>query len=273
MGKFFFTIVTMHAGRILLKLFVFLIVFSFIFYLIRYFNLQPKGNSNYIPWLFSAISLIFSIISGFVIQSKWQTWNELIDATHGETASLKQLHMLASHFPKSIQKTVRDDIRSYLMLIINESFLNNRSYTRSNEVESSIYELEETVLDIDYSEHPTIGSLAFDLIRKCIEYREKRLQNLSHKLPIGVKLFTIIATVSVVGSSLFIGEDIRLYDYIFTLVISLLAFGVYLLIDDLDNPYRPGQWHLKNDEYVILLEEVDEYIKNPPQHHDVKQGK
>jgi len=260
----------MHAGRIFLKLCVFLFVFTFVFFLIRYLNLQPKQNSSYIPWLFSAISLIFSIISGFVIQSKWQTWNELIDATHGETSSLKQLHMLASHFPKNIQQTIRNDIRTYLMLIINESFLNNRSTKRSDEVERSIYALEETVLDIDYAEHPNIGSLAFDLIRKCIEYREKRLQNLSHKLPIGVKLFTIIATIAVVVSSLFIGEDIRLYDYFFTLSVSLLSFGVYLLIDDLDNPYRPGQWHLKNDEYVLLLEEVDEYIKNPPKHHQVK---
>ncbi|HEX8965090.1 MAG TPA: hypothetical protein VF820_01505, partial [Patescibacteria group bacterium] len=77
------------SGRlILIRLVIFLLIFNICFFVIRYFNLLPSvkliENNASLPWLFSAIGLIFSIISGFVIQSKWGTWNELIDATHGE---------------------------------------------------------------------------------------------------------------------------------------------------------------------------------------------
>jgi len=46
------------------------------------------------------------------------------------------------------------------------------------------------------------------------------------------------------------------YDYLFTSIIALLAYGIYLLIDDLDNPYRPGQWHLSMKVYKNVLQEI-----------------
>jgi hypothetical protein len=244
---------------------IFSIVFTIIFFTFRYSGLPSTGESTTainLPWLFSAISLIFSIVSGFIIQSKWQTWNELIDAAHGEVSSLKQLHMLANHFSPEVQKTVRIDILSYLGFILNETS-GLQSSSRSENVERAIYKLEETFLDIDYSEHPNIGSLAFDLVRKCLEYREKRLQNIAHKLPRGVRFFILTATCAIIFSSLFVNINIMVYDYIFTLLIALLSFGVYLLIDDLDHPYRPGQWQLTKKEYRTLYNEVKKNLKNP----------
>jgi len=252
----------MYFKSIIIRLIVFTIFFSVIFYFIRFFNLLPPAklykNIDSIPWLFSAISLIFSIISGFVIQSKWHTWDELINATHGELSSFRQLHMLAHHFPNSIQTTIKQRICDYLQLMIDESKTNRDLNIHSQRVESAIYQLEETVFDIDYSQHPNFGEMAFDLVRKCMDYREKRLQNISHKLPQGVKIFVIGATFSMIFSSLFIGVNTLAYDYMFTLIIALLSYGIYLLIDDLDHPYRPGQWHLKIDEYEQLLQEVKE---------------
>lgn len=243
---------------------VFAIIFTIIFFVFRYSGLPSTGTSTTainLPWLFSAISLIFSIVSGFIIQSKWQTWNELIDAAHGEVSTLKQLHMLANHFPPSIRRAIRSDILNYLNTILDETTQQKIS-TRSQKVEQAIYKLEETILDLDYSEHPNIGSLTFDLVRKCLEYREKRLQNAAHTLPRGVRFFAWTATTSIIFTSLFVNIDILLYDYIFTLLIAVLSFGVYLLIDDLDHPYRPGQWQLTKEEYRILRNEIRKSVKN-----------
>ena len=253
-----FAILVVDLKRARYVIIVFVIVFTGVFFAFRYSGLPSTGTSTTainLPWLFSAISLIFSIVSGFIIQSKWQTWNELIDAAHGEVSALKQLHMLATHFPMDIQKSVRTDILTYLDLIVDETSGRKRS-SRSEEVERAIYKLEENILDIDYSQHPNIGSLAFDLVTKCLEYREKRLQSVAHKLPRGVRYFMFFATCSIIFTSLFVNIDVMLYDYVFTLLIALLSFGVYLLIDDLDHPYRPGQWQLTKSEYQLMHREV-----------------
>jgi|SRR6185369_12837532 len=252
----------MFFKSIIFRLFIFTLLFTFVFFVIRTLNILPPlqlhQNIDSIPWLFSAVSLIFSIISGFVIQSKWHTWDALIDATHGELNALRQLHILAHHFPKNTQTAIKHNISDYLQSMIKESKINTDLDIRSERVETAIYQLEETVFDIDYKQHPNIGAMTFDLVRKCMDYREKRLQNVAHKLPQGVKIFVISTTFFMIFSSLFIGVESIIYDYVFTLMIALLSYGIYLLIDDLDHPYRPGQWHLKIDDYENLLEEIKE---------------
>src|SRR5690349_18348726 len=113
---------------ITIRLLFFIIGFSLVIAVIRFFHILPieelHKNIDAIPWLFSAISLIFSIISGFVIQSKWHTWDELIDATHGELSSFRQLHILAHHFPKKIQESIKHQICNYLSIMIEESKIN-----------------------------------------------------------------------------------------------------------------------------------------------------
>jgi hypothetical protein len=250
------------VSPIVSKIVIFFIVFNVLFFGVRVITfthaLFLNEEDATLPTLFSAILLIFSIISGFIIQSKWNTWNSLIDATHEELSSLRELYMLSHHFPKKIHENVRVRIENYLKTLIDESNTASFVEERSELLDREIYLLEETIFAIDYTEHPNIGTLSFDLVRKCRENREKRLQNVLHKLPMGVKIFIFFATFATIFTSLFITVTSTAYDYLFTSVIALLVYGIYLLIDDLDNPYRPGQWHLSMKEYIQVLGEIKE---------------
>ena len=250
---------TMLFKTVSFRLFAFVSLFSCIFFIIRNFNLLPSltqpNNLSSIPWLFSAISIIFSIISGFVIQSKWHTWDELTDAIRGELSSFRQLHIMAHHFPDEVTVTIRQQICHYLEVFISESHRQQNLGSRSVEIENALYDLEDTIFSARKSD-PESGAMAFNIRHDCMTYREHRLQNSAHKLPLGIRVFMISATIAMIFSSLFIGVDMLLYDYIFTLIIGLLSYGIYLVIDDLDHPFRPGNWHLKADEYEALFDEI-----------------
>ena len=118
-----------------MRIIVFIIVFSLFYtgmYALHIIPLSRETDvANNLPWLFSVIGTIFSIISGFIIQSKWQTWNELIDATHGEIGTLKQLYMLTNHFPPVVQNMIRKDIVHYLKNIIGEARIGQSEKGRS----------------------------------------------------------------------------------------------------------------------------------------------
>jgi hypothetical protein len=62
----------------------------------------------------------------------------------------------------------------------------------------------------------------------------------------------------VIALSLFIGEKHLWLDYLFTLSIALLAYVVYLVIDDLDHPLRPGIWHVTSKPYEHLLAQLSQ---------------
>ncbi|HEX8931735.1 MAG TPA: hypothetical protein VF810_01110 [Patescibacteria group bacterium] len=253
----------MQLRFIIIKLCVFISLFTLLFFGIRYLNLlrgaQLSENLNSIPWLFSAIAVIFSIISGFVIQTQWHTWDSLNDASHGELTMLRQLHNMAHHFPEKFQNDIRIAICRYLHHIIKESQWDYDRGVRSPFVEKALNQLEDLMFEI-FKKFPTTGSLAFSFLNRGMEYREKRLQSSSHHLPPTLRFFIIFATFSMVFTSLFIVISSLLYYYLFTLIIGLLAYGIYLLIDDLDHPYRPGNWHLKTDTYKDLYLEIKEQI-------------
>jgi hypothetical protein len=255
----------MYISKILIKIILFIIGFSLIYYLVRLTNLLPHGiltaNNSTIPWMFDVIATIFSIISAFVIQTKWHSWDDLLDATHEELSSFKQLITLTNYFPEDIRKGILQAICNYLKTIIDESQHIELSI-RTESVENELYSLEKIILDINVKEHPNIGALSFELVRKIIESREKRLQNAQHKLPLGVKAFQVYGTFSVIISSFFIGANTLIYDYFFTLIIAVLVYCIYLLIDDLDNPYRPGGWHIKTNGYQKLYERTLAMIIN-----------
>ena len=56
--------------------------------------------------------------------------------------------------------------------------------------------------------------------------------------------------------SLFIGVKNIWLDYTYTMSVSMLAYVILLVIDDLDHPLIPGGWHLTPGPYQKLLEEI-----------------
>jgi hypothetical protein len=62
----------------------------------------------------------------------------------------------------------------------------------------------------------------------------------------------------VIVLSLFIGVKHLWLDYLFTLSIAVLAYVVYLVVDDLDHPLRPGIWHVTSKRYERLLAKLQQ---------------
>jgi hypothetical protein len=65
------------------------------------------------------------------------------------------------------------------------------------------------------------------------------------------------AAALVIVMSLFIGVRNIWLDYIFTTSIALLAYVVYLVVDDLDNPLQPGLWQITPHDYHELLRRLE----------------
>ena len=245
--------------RITLKLLFFILGFTLIFFAVHFYNLLPDytltENLASIPWLFSAISVIFSIISGFVIQTKWQMWDRLIEASQKELNTLKHLFRMSDHFSEEVSRKLKKNIHDYITVILKESnTLDQKGQTVQKEFEDAVYLLEETLIDAS-KKFPESGVLSTTL-REAVENQEYIIQNTNHRLPFVLRVLITFSTFSIIVASLFIGVSNVLYDYLFTLVIALLAYGIYLIIDDLDHPYRPGNWHLSMDPYREFLAEI-----------------
>lgn len=256
----------LYTRSIILKVILFIIFFSIAFWVVRLNNLLPdyrlEADRFAIPALFGAGNMIFSIVSAFIIQAQWTKWDRLIEANRGEINMLRQLFILAHHFPKEQMNNIRFQIRQYLKIYIQASSTKDYNVLtrRSKEVENALIKIDDSVFNAT-KKHPDVGQLVIGYLTSAMEYREKKIQLTNQRLPWGIKLYVIGATYSVIIGSLFVPFNYLGYNYYFTLVVALLAFGVLIIIDDFDHPYRPGSFVLTVRLYKVLLDEVEAKLR------------
>jgi hypothetical protein len=97
-----------------------------------------------------------------------------------------------------------------------------------------------------------VTAIVGDLLR----HREFRLHSGQRRMPPVLKWTVGFADGLVIVLSLFVGVKHLWLDYLFTLSIAMLTYVVYLVIDDLDDPLRPGIWHVTSKRYERLLAQL-----------------
>jgi len=251
----------MYARSIIIKLVIFVVGFSIVFWLVRLSGILSLKSLNAdmksIPVLFGAGNFLFSIISGFVIQSQWHKWDTLMAATRGEVSTLRQLFIVAHHFPVKDRNDIRYHIYRYLDIYC-KSFTRAKEKEllyRSKNVDEAMVEIEDTMFAAS-KRYPDIGTFAFTYLTRAMEYREIKLQSSSNQLTLPIRVFLLFATGSVMIGALFMPFTNLLYDYYFTLIIGSLAFGIIMIVEDFDNPFSPGIHFLSVDAHKNLLNEI-----------------
>ncbi len=242
-----------------LRVFLFVLVFSCVFTSVRLSGVVDittlLDNLNGVSWLYSTIGLIFGIVSAFIIQTEWDKWDRLHTAVREEVGSLRQLLLLARHFPDKIEREIEKIIGEYLNLLIHKEWEDLDKGKKSQAIEKTVYDMQEILFNLpsDVAHH---SDQSFTIFAKILTRREDRLHYSAKRLPVMLKTTIIFATSLIIGLSLFIGVKSILLDYMFTMGIALLAFLIYTVIADLEHPLRPGNWHITTDEYKDLLNQI-----------------
>jgi hypothetical protein len=250
----------MYARTVVIRIVTFIVAFTVLFWAVRLSNILPQAKLNAdirsIPTLFGVGNFLFSIISGFIIQAQWRKWDILMDATRGEVSTLRQLYVVAHHFPVRERNDIRFYIYRYLDTYVKVNTSKGKDLTfRSKKIDDALIKVEDTMFEVS-KRSPDIGTLAFTYLTRAMEYREIKLQSSTHKLPTPIRMFLFFATASVIIGSLFLPFHDLMFNYYFTLIVALLAFGILLIVDDFDHPFRPGIYYLSVDAYRHLRTEI-----------------
>lgn len=251
----------LYARAIIIKIILFIIIFSIVFWYIRLENIIPvyklEEDFRSIPTLFGAGNFIYSIFTAFIVQAQWTKWDRIIDANRGEITMMRQLFILAHHFPKNEMYELRYLIYNYMNTYIEASDNKHPKIlnTRSKSVDDALIKIDDTMFKL-VKKYPNIGPMISGYLTRAMEYRERKIQLSTQRLPRGIKIFVYFATFSVIFGSLFVPFNSIGFNYYFTMVIALLAFGVYLIIEDFDDPYRPGNFVLSAGLHRKLRDEI-----------------
>ncbi len=245
--------------KLIKKLIPFVIVFGATFYFVRTSSLYDArlllANIDGIPYLYAVVGTIFGILAAFAIQKEWDEWNSLTDAVRGEVDGLEKLYLWSNNFPEKIKNNIHANIKKYLELIIKEGWQYSEKGEKSQEVEDVITALNDSIYYI-FDEAPQLMSTSFALLSIVLNNRSARLQHSAEHMPPLLLNTLQFAAFLLIALSMFIAiKDIELA-FLFTASIASLAYAIFLVLLDLDNPLKPGDWHLTTKDYKALLEKI-----------------
>jgi hypothetical protein len=245
---------------ILKRVLVFLIPFSLAFWFIHdhFESAISLSTQNGLAGFYSVDGIIFGLIVAFVVQREWEIWTNLSESVWTEISAMQELwKWCACCVEVSLCKKAHEHLKSYLRLIISEWNMGGkkrRNEKISKEVDRELDGLRNMLADMALS-MGSMGGLLQTAFVNLIQARNQRLIFSNEHMPGILKRIVTLADVLLILLSLFISVNNIYLDYIFTASISLLAFTLILVVDDLDNPFRPGTWHLTTEDYQTLLAE------------------
>ena len=244
------------------KIILFIVGFSALFYWLRapgHYNIGlVLADLGGIPWLYSSLVTLFSIIVGFTIQKEWENWNNLIDSVKGEVDSLNKLWIWSRHLPKKYKDKFGKAIKYYLTEMTQDGLHKSERGERSENIELAFATLQDAMFEMSQENSPLMAT-TFAFFSKLIEVRSSRIRYSSHHMPETLRNSLPTASFLIIFLSFFIGVKSIWLDYIFTLSIALAVYIIHLITDDLDNPLKPGAWHLTTIDYQRLLNRINRH--------------
>ncbi|MEK7462175.1 MAG: hypothetical protein AAB618_01215 [Patescibacteria group bacterium] len=239
------------------KFFLFLIFFLAIFLLLRL-----KGAVIYqaaatdlggIGWLFSTIGLIFSILSGFLIQHLWDKWERIQKIVLEEIHTLDHLIMFST-VTADIRDRSKKVAADYIDNVINNEWTEQAKLLTTNEAIDGLRSLNATFITISGSQQEKVAHAK--LINSLLYTRERRILLATRRMPNIIKNTFLLSAVLVIGLSLLVAINNIFLDLIFTLSIGSLVCAIYLIVDDMDNILSPGAWHVSSKLYKEFLQKI-----------------
>jgi len=248
--------------KISIKIILFLLIFTLGFYLLRtqgqyvYYNVETLiADLGGLVYLYSTVGIIFAIFAAFVILSETERWNSLIDAVKGEVGELNELWLWSRHLSENLKADFNNDIKRYLESLIEEEWNKSEGGQKSLKIEKILNSLYNNIYRT-LKETPNLMSEGFSTLTALMKYREKRIHYASFHLPKILKSTLLFSDILLIILSLLIGVHNPWLDYLFVVSIAALGYVIYLLVDDMDNPTRPGGWHITTSDYQELLARI-----------------
>lgn len=244
---------------------IFTILFSIAFVLSRttYYGKiiisQSLIDLNGVPWLYSTVGIIFGIIAAFIIEKQWDRWDNLVEASRDEINTLYEMWNWAFDFHGNKEKRELRILVTQYLKAVNEEWDKTEGGEASLELDMILDKMRENISGM--MEDGVKQSQVFQALFSHLDNtREMRLHYSSSHIPVMVRGTFILTTVIIIVESFFVGVNNVWLAYIFIYSISILAYAIYLVVDDLDHPFRPGAWHLTPNNYKKLFDQLEKEI-------------
>lgn len=220
-----------------------------------YWKYNPDHKNGIIGIIFSALSLIYSLLVAFVIVAVWQDYEELNNTIEQESDKLNSIIAHSSRLPDSIKTTLQKTVLNYCNNVVNKEWKMQEPDTRYQV--SAIPALR--LLVLSYQPQSKTQESVFSVLDENLsDISDMRRERLSHTRSHVPQLVWFVlqagSIIVIIFSYLFNVASIRLKKICVSFLSGMIAMSLFLVYM-LDHPFE-GSTQVSMAPYKDIIQSI-----------------
>lgn len=219
-----------------------------------------KSNHDLTSYIFNAFGLIYAVLVAFVVFATWTDFQDAKMNSEMEANEVQIIYALANGFKGEETDVIKDDLRKYINILINDEWDMLSEGKVSLEAAETLLNIKRTLfkIEIDTMKDSDIFRSIMERLNSLVEYRKMRIINAEQSVP-AILWFILLCGyfTSIIFTYFFVSTSKAVH---FSVASALIFFNTLLLymILVLDNPFTG--YNKITTEPLVLVKEWFEII-------------
>lgn len=209
-----------------------------------------KRHNDVTGFASSLVGIIYAVLLAFVVIVVWQEFDAATSVSQQEASAVGDLYHLAYGLPPAQQSKLQHDLARYINLMINDEWPLMQYGLSSAKTERAGHVILHDVMDIQprTPAQGTVFATALQMVQTFFDARRQRLSENVTAVPPILWFTLIVGAIFTIGFTFFFGMDNGKIQLTMTAIIAALIALMFVLIIELDFPFRggtrigPGDW-------------------------------
>lgn len=201
-----------------------------------------KRHNDVAGFVASLVGVIYAVLLAFVVVVVWQEFDAATSVAQQEASAVGDLYHLAYGFPPARQSKLQHDLARYINLMVDDEWPLMQYGRSSEKTERAGHIILHDVMDFR-PRTPAQGavfSTALQLVQSFFDARRQRLSENVTSVPHILWFTLIVGAIFTIGLTFFFGVENGAVQLTMTGIIAALIALMFVLIIELDFPFRGG---------------------------------
>jgi sterol desaturase/sphingolipid hydroxylase (fatty acid hydroxylase superfamily) len=212
-----------------------------------------RRHNDVAGFLFSAVSVIYAVVLGFVVVVVWQKYDATVDNVEEEVASVADLYHSVDAYPQTLRSQIRSELLTYVnrMIVVEWPMMANDTYVTGS---SSL--LEEIGAHVDAlkpadERQSNAQQSAMAQVLRLYDARRERLVHAAPSMPAILWFALLLGAVAMLAFAYLFGVENRPAQLVMTAILAGVIAMFFVVIYEFDSPFS-GSVSISDSGWVYL---------------------
>jgi protein-S-isoprenylcysteine O-methyltransferase Ste14 len=215
---------------------------------------RRKEQNDVAGFIFAVLGVAYAVLLAFVVIAVWQDYETAQTDVESEAHELAGIYFLASRLPEPDQTRIRDLIRTYVRVVVEEEWPMMERGQTSPRADSLVRQLRSKMLEFD--PHTKGGQVLYERgltqLHDATDARRTRLLAVREGIPDLLWVVLVLGGVITVSFTYLFGLRSNLAHALMVAALTLVICGILFTIGQFDYPFS-GVADIRPDAFKEVL--------------------